>query len=790
MVALISIPALIALIVKVVLLIYSVRAPNKNAIGYLYLSLLVILALVNLVEFLSLNYYSEYGLTPFAQYLGFGYIAFIILAFGIFFHLCLSIGVDDPSLPVRPWLMVLLYIPAAALEYLLLFTDKLVLGFKPFHNTVLRDPGPWYLGFETFTMSCIFIGFVILIYGARSTRPALARMRSRLWLLGVAPVSFLSGYLIVGNHFGWAKLTSTIYIPIAWTFLLLVTTYATHEHPRPGGFYRFLYHLFDIEAFLPWSKLRRNKTALYKRIQSTIDELTKLRSGEEIVQRVSETLDCPVALIAGSQSAPITLGNATGMALFPQDQLRQIDQILVVHEIARRLPETHALMRQHRIALIVPFHCHSPTAASWMLLGEPFSERIYTPLDFRLVEQLFDRIGGSIPEILLQVRTRELSQARDIAVSASERKSQFFASASHDLRQPLHALLLLMGSLQVNLTQKEAQPTLVQMQAVLGSLESMFDDILNINRLESGTLTVDIGPVSTVSLFESLEREFKPLTDAKGLRLTFRAPNITLETDYLFLERILRNLIANAIKYTDRGGILVTCRTVKKDKAVKIQVIDTGVGIAENELASIFEDFYRIVRSTGRGFGQRDGVGLGLGIVRRLANSLNHPIEVRSQPDRGSVFTLRVPVSEKESASSMRKAVSNDALYLPLAGRSILVVDDREMAINAISTLLLNWDARVLTATSSTELQHVLATVTTAPDFLIVDYQFEPSFTGEDVIRHVREHFHTLVPSAMMTGNVTLVPPHVSQLPRVSVFAKPVSPAKLRALLHFNLVLS
>lgn len=236
--------------------------------------------------------------------------------------------------------------------------------------------------------------------------------------------------------------------------------------------------------------------------------------------------------------------------------------------------------------------------------------------------------------------------------------------------------------------------------------------------------------------------------------------------------------------------MLVACRPSRGRALASLRVFDTGCGIAAAEIGHIFEDFYQASLPHGARRGQREGVGLGLGIVRRLADLLGHPVEVRSRPGRGSLFELRVPIS-REAAPAPRTREDSEAIAsLSFAGRSILVVDDEKVVVDAMAALLSDWGAKVLTATSRAQLQRLLATLSAAPDFLIVDYQFEPAWTGEDAILAVRENFGCAVPAAIMTGNPALVPERVARSGRVHLFAKPVSPAKLRALLRFSLAAS
>src|SRR5690606_22414174 len=167
--------------------------------------------------------------------------------------------------------------------------EQLIAGFKPFQNSLLREPGPWYFLFETYATAYMLAALSGMFYGARGARRnALARTRNRLWLFALSPIALLVVYLIVANQFGWTRLTSTFYLPVAVTFFLFVATYATYE-----------YRLFDVEFFLPWSKVRRRKTAFYQRIQATIAEIAELRSVRQVLDLMAHTLRCQVALIGG-----------------------------------------------------------------------------------------------------------------------------------------------------------------------------------------------------------------------------------------------------------------------------------------------------------------------------------------------------------------------------------------------------------------------------------------------------------------------------------------------------------
>ncbi|MBI5782965.1 MAG: hypothetical protein HZA69_04415, partial [Gammaproteobacteria bacterium] len=337
--AAISIPAFVALLFKLALLAYAGSALKRSPAAGLYFLLLLVLALHNLVEFAGLNHFSEHGLTQTMQHYGFAYVALLVPAIALILHISLRLSFNDSVFAGRSHLLLLIYLPVIPLEYLLWFTDSLVSGFRTFQYTVLRVPGPWYSVFETYVVVYLLASLTNLVYGARGSRtPAIHRTRNRLWLLALAPTLLLLVYLIVANRFGWTKLTSTVYLPLTLTFFLVVTTYATYQ-----------YRLFDIELYIPWSKVRARKTAFYNRIRAMTAEIADLSSVRDAVGRLAETLHCPVALVSTGKPVLAVAGGAQQMVAFPLQQLRDIDHIVVANEIADTAPEAYALMRSHGV---------------------------------------------------------------------------------------------------------------------------------------------------------------------------------------------------------------------------------------------------------------------------------------------------------------------------------------------------------------------------------------------------------------------------------------------------------
>ena len=403
-----SLPATLALAFKLVLLWYAAQSRAKNEMTRLFLLLLIVFSLFNLSEVFLLNYFPRYGLNQAVIASGYAYFVAVVLAVAILLHLSLRFALAARgasyllSLPV--------YLPALVLVGSILLTDRVVSGFQPFQFTIIRVPGPLYFLFESYITLYLSAAVVNLVIAARDRRAvAIARLRSRLWLTAVAPMALLMIYLIFSRHLRWPQLSSQVYVPIAQTFFLVVAAYATHQ-----------YRLFEIEFFLPWSKVRKRKTAFYQRIQQTIAEIASLGSVQDILQRLADTLRCPVALFGGvrpmmafvgdTRSVLVDAKDAFKISDFPPEALKQINGIVVAQEIQGTNPDLYALMRRHHVGVVVPFVPRDGTASSWMAIGDHFSEEVYTPLDFRLVERLFDRIADRFLDKLLLLRD-QLEQA-------------------------------------------------------------------------------------------------------------------------------------------------------------------------------------------------------------------------------------------------------------------------------------------------------------------------------------------------------------------------------------------
>lgn len=292
---------------------------------------------------------------------------------------------------------------------------------------------------------------------------------------------------------------------------------------------------------------------------------------------------------------------------------------------------------------------------------------------------------------LTEEKARELS-ARESAERANADKSRFVAAASHDVRQPLHAMGLFLESLRGTSLPDESRKLVGSIELAHRSLVSLQEGLLEVSVLETGGVTPRLQPVAVSSLFAMLENEAAPRAKEKGLDLRFVGPELNIETDPVLMLRVLRNLVSNALKYTDRGRVLVTAR--RRGAALRLQVWDTGVGIPADQLDRVFDELHQVANQERN---REAGLGLGLAIVRRLARAMGLDVTVKSTLGRGSVFSLEVPLATDEHPLQVER------------GALVLLVDDDGLARTAVATLLERWGYEVVAAQSAEEAAQCLA---------------------------------------------------------------------------------
>lgn len=375
----------------------------------------------------------------------------------------------------------------------------------------------------------------------------------------------------------------------------------------------------------------------------------------------------------------------------------------------------------------------------------------------------------------LREQTRQAEEARHAAEQANLAKSRFLAAASHDLRQPLHALGLFVSTLRGERTGPRADEALESIEASLESLRALFDELLDISRLDAGVIQPRVRSFALQRLFDLLAREYAPLAARKGLRLSLVSTALAVESDPALLERMLRNLVSNAIRYTARGGVVMGCR--RQGACVRIEVWDSGIGIPPEEQERIFGEFYQVRAADG---GQT-GLGLGLAIVDRLSRLLRHSVRVTSTPGKGSRFSITLPRAQAPGGPA--PAPPEAAVPRGLKDAVVLVLDDQPAIRRGMEALLAGWGCRPVSARNAAEALERLRALGAAPDFIVADYHLGDGATGPDALARIQAAFARRVPALILTGDTGPESLRAAQASGHVLLHKPVNPARLRAVL-------
>ena len=365
-----------------------------------------------------------------------------------------------------------------------------------------------------------------------------------------------------------------------------------------------------------------------------------------------------------------------------------------------------------------------------------------------------------------------LREERDRAEQANAAKSRFLAAASHDLRQPVHALGVLLEAVADAELSAANNRVLELMRQSVSALGGLFDALLDISRLDAGIVAVERRAIPLGPFLARLCAEYRRQAELKGVRLVLHPCRLSLDSDPVLLERIVRNLLDNAVRYTDRGRIVVGCR--RAGPGACLEVWDTGRGIPAAEQAGVFEEFRQLDNP------ERDrtkGLGLGLAIVRRLAALLDHRVTLCSEPGRGSVFRVIVPLAEAGSAVEClpAQAVRHPARSL------VLVIDDEATIREALHLLLVRWGHDVLTAGSGAQMLGLLAREDARPGLILCDFRLPGHESGIDAIASLRAACGAPVPAILMTGDTGPERLAEAQASGLLLLHKPVAPGRLRA---------
>lgn len=382
--------------------------------------------------------------------------------------------------------------------------------------------------------------------------------------------------------------------------------------------------------------------------------------------------------------------------------------------------------------------------------------------------------------IRLEQANGELTAARDSAERANRFKTRFFTAVGHDLLQPLHAARLSLSALSEREDNAENRRLAGQVDHALSTVEQLLRSILDISKLESGVLKPSNQPVSVTQLFSSLAVDIEPLIHERKLRLVCPPSDKIVLSDPLMLRRILQNFLVNAVHYTRTGGVAMTARS--QGENVRLEVWDTGPGIPHAEQTRIFEEFER---GAAAGVSAGAGFGLGLSIVRRMAETLDHPIEIVSRLGRGSRFTVVVPATHGLQAGDISPPGGAPERAYGFSGVRVIAVDNDSYVLRAMSDLLSGWGCDVDAISGPEGWGEDAAMAGSVPHLIIADYHLDRSQCGLDFVKHVRSVLQRPVQAIVVTADHSTAIVDACREADCSLLHKPVQPAELRALMNY-----
>jgi signal transduction histidine kinase/CheY-like chemotaxis protein len=375
-----------------------------------------------------------------------------------------------------------------------------------------------------------------------------------------------------------------------------------------------------------------------------------------------------------------------------------------------------------------------------------------------------------------------LYRAKQQAEAASSLKSSVLISVTHDLLQPLNAARLTLSALTEMMEAPEAGALIEQVDRSLVTLEDLLRSLLEIAKLDAGALRPDVRPIALAPMFEQLRNEFESIAGRQGLSLRIRTSPLAVSSDAMMLRRILQNLIANAIRYTRTGGVIMGCR--RRDNRIAIQISDTGPGIPQAQQEAIFREFQRGAANAT----DQAGFGLGLSIVRRFATVLGHGVRLSSQVGRGSTFFLDLEQADcTEVSDDVQEVKPAELHYGGFEGAKILLIENDPSGAEAMAALLEGWGCDVATTRSAADAAQRLSELGGAPDAIIADLHLDHGESGLVAVEEIRQQLKSNVPAMIITADYSEKAATEAGHYGLEVLKKPIKPAEMRALLSFLL---
>jgi signal transduction histidine kinase len=375
-----------------------------------------------------------------------------------------------------------------------------------------------------------------------------------------------------------------------------------------------------------------------------------------------------------------------------------------------------------------------------------------------------------------------LMRAKTQAETANRSKTRFLASVSHDLLQPLNAARLTLSALAEIEMRPEGGPLVDQVDRALTTVEDLIRTLLDMSKLDAGVMQPELRIFPVAAVLEPLAAEFGHIAQRRGLSLSVRGSRAVVVSDPLMLRRIVQNLLANALRYTRRGGVLVGCRP--RGSKLRIEVVDTGPGIPEDRREAVFEEFQRYDTPAD----DHAGFGLGLSIVRRLAQALGHEIDLSSRMGHGSIFAVSVPVVPASAITPRKEdAAPRHAPAYGLTDARILLIENDESLAQAMSGLLGRWGCRVVAASGADDAVEAIGASGFLPDLIIADLHLDSGERGPDAIEAVQAAVGRRLPAFVVTADHSEAAAEDIAGRGLELLRKPVKPAELRSLIAYLL---
>ena len=508
-------------------------------------------------------------------------------------------------------------------------------------------------------------------------------------------------------------------------------------------------------------------------VASTLREVNAADESEAYFKTLLES--APDAMIIIDDRGKIAIVNAQAEDMFGYER-----DDLLGHEVEMLLPKRmHDVHGEHRRSYSED-PALRPMGAGLDLVGRRKDGSEF-PVEISL-SPVITSSGAFVSSVIRDVTRRkrmeeEIIAARQAAERAQKANNAFLAAASHDLRQPVQALSLLNGALRRTVKDERALEMIESQEHSLTAMTNLLNSLLDISRLDAGAVTPEIEDFPMQRLIDRLSAEFGRQASHKGLGFYSEPCTATVRSDPNLLSEIIQNLVSNAIRYTDSGDVTMSCDC--SGDQCRLEVTDTGIGIAADQIDAIFKEFHQ-AKTPGA---SKEGFGLGLAIVRRLADLLHHDIGVVSEPGKGSSFSVSVPVvSTQQPSAGVDK---EDRLSDEAAGAGVVVLIEDDVHVAKAWGLLLEAEGyRIATATSAPEANAIIKHLDTVPSLLISDFHLLDGSTGVEAVSGIREFYGENIPAFIVSGDTSKVVKDARPLDNCTIMSKPVNTARLLAAAH------